>query len=81
MAWIEVPDWSRGTEAMRAMYERFKNRGGGMDNILAVHGLHPAGLEGHHALYREVMFAAGPLSRRDRELVATAVSAENGCRY
>lgn len=81
MAWIKVPDWSRGSEYMRGLNDRFRGKEAEMDRILSIHGLHPEGLEAHYGLYKEVMFSRGPLSRRDRELVATAVSAANDCHY
>lgn len=32
-------------------------------------------------LYRAIMFGPSPLSRRQREMMATVVSASNGCHY
>ena len=81
MAWIKVPSWANGTEFMQSLFARFKEPDGSMDRILSIHGLHPKGLEVHHALYREIMFAPGPLSRADRELAAVVVSAVNACHY
>jgi alkylhydroperoxidase family enzyme len=51
------------------------------DNIIQVHAIHPAVMRHHHALYRAVMHGPGPLSRREREMMAVRVSAMNGCRY
>ena len=79
MAWIRIPDWT--SPKLRDLYEQHKEPSGRMDAILAIHGLHPQGLVGHVALYKEVMFGRGPLSRRDRELIGTVVSAANRCRY
>lgn len=50
-------------------------------NILAVSSLNPRAMEDHARLYRGLMFAASPLSRIERELVATVVSRTNGCHY
>lgn len=52
-----------------------------LDNILAVHALHPRSMLDHFSLYRTLMYGPGPLSRRERELVAVAVSAANHCHY
>ncbi|KAB2965866.1 MAG: hypothetical protein F9K16_00840 [Thermoanaerobaculia bacterium] len=38
-------------------------------------------MEDHARLYRGLMFGASPLSRSERELVATVVSRTNGCHY
>ncbi len=51
------------------------------DNILQIHGVHPAIMHHHYALYRELMYGASPLSRWQRELLGVRVSALNGCRY
>jgi alkylhydroperoxidase family enzyme len=51
------------------------------DNILRIHGVHPRAMRLHYELYRELMYAPGPLSRIQREMVAVVVSATNGCHY
>jgi alkylhydroperoxidase/carboxymuconolactone decarboxylase family protein YurZ len=52
-----------------------------LPNVLAAQAGSPALLRSHLAFYRQVMFAAGGLPRRERELVATAVSVLNRCFY
>ena len=51
------------------------------DNIIRIHGVHSRTIRLHHDLYRELMYASGPLSRIQREMIAVHVSALNGCRY
>ena len=51
------------------------------DNIIQIHGVHPAVMRLHHELYLELMHRSGPLSRWQRELVAVRASALNACRY
>ena len=51
------------------------------DNILRVHGVHSRTMRLHYDLYRQLMYAKGPLSRVQREMIAVVVSATNGCRY
>ena len=51
------------------------------DNILRVHGVHPRTMRQHYDLYRELMYARGPLGRVQREMIAVVVSATNGCHY
>ena len=81
MAWIRIPDWKNAEGLLGELYRKYREPDGGMDGILAIHGLHPEGLVGHVGLYKEVMFGRGPLSRRDREFAATVVSAVNACHY
>ncbi len=51
------------------------------DHIIRIHGVHPAVRRHHYDLYRELMYAPGPLTRRQRELIAVRVSGINGCHY
>ncbi len=51
------------------------------DNIIQIHAIHPAVMRRHYDLYRQLMHGAGPLSRRERELLAVRVSALNHCHY
>ncbi len=51
------------------------------DNILQIHGVHGKVMKGHYDFYLEVMRKQSPLSRIQREQIAVAVSAYNGCLY
>ena len=51
------------------------------DNIIQIHGVHPEVMRQHYGLYLELMHRPGPLTRRQRELLAVRVSAINGCHY
>lgn len=51
------------------------------DNIIQIHAVHPAVMRHHVGLYRAVMHGPGPLSRREREMVAVRVSGLNHCPY
>jgi len=51
------------------------------DNILRIHGIHGRVMRLHYELYIELMHKSSPLSRVERELVATVVSDLNGCHY
>lgn len=54
-----------------------------VDEVLKIHGLRPETLDAHLRLYKTAMNPRdlGGLSRRERELIAVAVSAANGCEY
>ncbi len=62
-------------------YEEAPGLSASTDNILRIHGINPKVLRGHVALYHAVMHAESPLSLAQREMLAVAVSASNGCRY
>ena len=51
------------------------------DNIIQIHAVHPAVMRQHWELYRELMHRPGPLSRREREVLAMRVSGLNHCPY
>lgn len=51
------------------------------DNILRIHSVHPAVMRQHYELYLEVMHRPGPLTRRQREVIAVRISALNRCHY
>jgi alkylhydroperoxidase family enzyme len=51
------------------------------DNILRIHRVHSRTMRLHSDLYAELMRGPGPLSRVQREMIAVAVSATNGCHY
>ena len=51
------------------------------DNIIQIHAVHPAVMRQHYELYVELMHRPGPLTRRQREMIAVRVSALNGCHY
>lgn len=51
------------------------------DHIIQVHAIHPAVMRRHWELYRALMYSHGPLSRREREVLAVRVSGLNDCLY
>ena len=51
------------------------------DNIIQIHAVHPAVMRGHLDIYRALMHEPGPLSRREREILALRVSGLNHCPY
>jgi alkylhydroperoxidase family enzyme len=51
------------------------------DHILRIHGIHSKTGPLHYKLFTELMYAKGPLTRAQRELIAVTVSAINGCHY
>lgn len=51
------------------------------DHIIQVSAVHPAVMRRHYELYVELMHAPGPLSRREREIMAVRVSGLNDCPY
>jgi len=82
MAWIRTIKDGDAEGRLAELYARVADpQSGRVDHILAVHSLHPRGLEAHFEFYRAVMAGSAGLRKVDRELVAYAVSRINGCHY
>lgn len=81
MAWIETPDGKENPELAALLEECRDPQSGEVDHILAIHALHPEGLEAHLRLYRAVMAGTKSLRKRAREMIALTVSRINECHY
>lgn len=81
MPFIRTVRPEEATGALKKEYERVEEARGAIGNVWKVQSLHPESIGAHLALYQEVHFGEGPLSRRERELVATVVSRANDCAY
>jgi len=82
VAWIRTIQEGEAAGKLRDLYDASRDPATGkVDNILAIHGLHPEGLSAHLALYQAVMRGTASLSKLERELLAFVVSLENGCHY
>jgi alkylhydroperoxidase family enzyme len=57
------------------------HRAGRVFNILRIQSLNPSALDASMRMYLALMFGAGPLSRIEREAIATSVSRVNDCFY
>ncbi len=81
MSWIEeiAPGAAQG--GLKELYDELERTRGKVSNILQVHSLRPAAMQAHLHLYMDLMFAPGGLSRRQREMIAVAVSRANRCDY
>lgn len=81
MPWIhQVPiDEARGY--LRELFDAAIERAGRVWNIIHIQSLNPQTLESSTHLYTTVLKGASPLSRVQREMLATVVSSEVGCHY
>ena len=82
MAWIELtrPNAARGL--LRRLYDTALKRAGKIFQILQIQSPRPETLRASTQLYLEVMYSAkSPLSRSQREMIATVVSRANDCFY
>ena len=73
------PDDARGLLAEE--YDAAVERAGKVFNIVKSMSLQPGVLRASMGLYRAIMFGPSALTRQERELLATVVSATNECYY
>lgn len=81
MAHIRYTNPDEAGPELAKLQQRYSDARGNLDNILRIHSLDPPSMEHHHDLYRHLMTSPSPLSRRQREMIAVAVSAANDCYY
>lgn len=66
---------------LKSIYDAAVQRAGKVFQILQVQSLSPRSLEASMQLYTASMHAPSPLSRGQREALATVVSRSNDCHY
>lgn len=81
MAWIRIVTPADAEVELKHVYEDIAAARGKVARVVAVHGLNPRAMRAMMDLYLAVMYGASPLTRGQREMIATAVSAINGCEY
>ncbi len=81
IAWIDVIGEDVADERLRAVFERVRRERGRLSNVFRAHSLNPEALDAHLTLYMTLMFGESGLSRAERELIASVVSATNKCLY
>lgn len=81
MSWIREIEEAEAAGEIAVLYQQLRETRGKVSNILKVHSLRPAALQHHLELYMGIMFGPGGISRRQRELIAVAVSQANLCGY
>jgi uncharacterized peroxidase-related enzyme len=82
MPWVRTIAPEEATGLLRQLYDAAIRRAGKVYNIIRLQSLSPKVLRASTQLYLELMHAPdGALSRAQREMIATAVSRANRCRY
>lgn len=82
VTWIRTVGPERATGLLGKIYSEALDRAGKIFNILRCQSPRPEVLDASTSLYREVMQSErSPLSRAQREMIATAVSRANRCFY
>ncbi|WP_372573314.1 peroxidase-related enzyme [Ruegeria jejuensis] len=82
MSWIRTIPFDEATGKLRRLYERVTGPGNNVDNIMMAHSLRPHSIEGHMALYKNVLHHSGnSVPKWFLEVLGVWVSALNGCAY
>lgn len=81
MAWIHVIPYEQSKGLLRQLYDEALARAGRIWKIVSVMSLRPRTMRASLALYQEIMMGESELTRVQREMLATVVSAAVQCRY
>lgn len=82
MAWIQTVDEADATGIVKEEYDAALARAGQLYNIVKLLSVRPKSMRPFIELYIAIMFDEGsPLSRMQREMIATVVSKVNECHY
>jgi alkylhydroperoxidase family enzyme len=81
MPWIEQVPFEEADGLLKEQLDAAMERAGRIWHIVHVMSLNPEALRDTITFYRTVMMGESPLSRAQREMLATVVSAELECHY
>ena len=82
MAWIRIVEEDEAEGLLRRLYDEGRRRAGRVFQILKVSSLIPEAIDGYIKQYITLLMRpSGPLTRAEREMIATVVSYENDCFY
>ncbi|WP_282027324.1 carboxymuconolactone decarboxylase family protein [Ruegeria faecimaris] len=82
MSWIKTIPFEQATGKLRKLYERVTGPDNNVDNIMMAHSLRPHSMEGHMALYKNVLHhSANQIPKWFLETLGVWVSSLNHCGY
>jgi uncharacterized peroxidase-related enzyme len=82
MTWIKTIPYSDATGWLKSLYKRIKGPNDNVDNIMLAHSLRPHSMEGHLALYKNVLHhTSNTLPKWYLECLGVYVSLLNRCDY
>jgi len=82
MTWITTISYENATGWLKSLYNRIKGPDDNVDNIMLAHSLRPHSMEGHLALYKNVLHhTANTLPKWYLECLGVYVSLINKCEY
>lgn len=82
MTWIKTITFDKASGKLKKLYDRIKGPDDNIDNIMLAHSLRPNTMEGHMALYKNVLHhSANKLAKSYLEVIGVYVSIMNDCDY
>ena len=82
MTWIKTIAYEEAEGKVKDLYERIKGPNNNVDNIMMAHSLRPHSMEGHMALYKNVLHhSRNTLPKWLLEAIGLCVSIINQCEY
>ncbi|MGR3621673.1 carboxymuconolactone decarboxylase family protein [Pseudophaeobacter sp.] len=82
MAWIKTVPFEAATGKLKKLYARVTGPNNNVDNIMMAHSLRPHSMEGHMALYKNVLHHTGnQVPKWFLEVLGVWVSSLNDCGY
>ena len=81
MPWIEQISYEKATGLLKKEFDAAIKRAGRIWGIVGIMSLNAGAMKGSMEMYGAIMHRPSPLSRAQRELLATVVAGELRCPY
>ena len=81
MAWVRTIPEDEATGSLKRQYTAAIKRAGKVYNIVKIMSLNPETMRTSMSMYISTMMGPSPLTRAQREMLATVVSRANNCHY
>ncbi|HSE42052.1 MAG TPA: carboxymuconolactone decarboxylase family protein [Acidobacteriota bacterium] len=81
MPWIHVIPYEQADSELKEQYDAAVKRAGRIWNIVGIMSQSPDVMKASMNIYLAIMYGPSPLSRAQREMLATVTSAANKCVY
>ena len=81
MPWIKQVPIAEATGLLKEEFDKALKRAGRVWRIVHIMSVNPRAMRDSIGFYATIMMGESPLTRVQREMLATVVSAENRCHY
>lgn len=81
MPYIRTTPPEAASGLLKRIYDAAVERAGRVFNIVRLMSVKPKTLQSSMGLYMSIMYGESPLSRAQREMIATVISRDNNCFY